>query len=67
MSDQDTTRAVARLLLISGIIGAVVLPVVSWPAGVMCAVVAALGWYILHRGRPSSRWARGWSAFRQRR
>ena len=60
----DPTVAIARMLMVGGLVGAVVLPVVSWPAALMCLVVAAIGRYIMVRKRPTSRWARGWTAFR---
>jgi len=64
MSEADPTVSIARFLMIGGIIGAVVLPVVSWAAALMCLAVAAIGRYIMVRRRPTSRWARGWTAFR---
>lgn len=62
----DPTATIAKFLMVSGLIGAVILPVVSWPAAAMCLVVAGIGWFIMVRGRPTSRWARGWTAFRPR-
>lgn len=62
--DNDPTYAIARMMMIAGLAGAVVLPVVSWPAAVMCLVVAGIGRLIMLRGRPTTRWARGWTAFR---
>lgn len=62
--NDDPTVAIAKMLMIAGAIGAVTLPVVSWPAGLMCAVVAVIGRVIMVRRRPTSRWARGWTAFR---
>lgn len=62
--NDDPTLAIARMLMIAGAIGAVILPVFSWPAGIMCAVVAVIGRTIMVRRRPTTRWARGWTAFR---
>lgn len=53
-------------MIVGGIAGAVILPVVSWPAAIMCGLVAWAGFVIKRRGRPTSRWAYGWTAFRQR-
>lgn len=64
MSQDDPTIAIAKLLMVSGLVGALVLPVVSWSAALMCLVVAGIGRYIMVRRRPTSRWARGWTAFR---
>lgn len=60
----DPTVTIAKLLMIAGGIGALVLPVVSWPAAIMCLVVAGIGRVIMVKRRPTSRWARGWTAFR---
>ncbi len=62
--NDDPTVAIAKVLMIGGLIGAVVLPVVSWAAALMCLVIAGIGRYVMVRRRPTSRWARGWSAFR---
>ncbi len=62
--NDDPTEGIAKLLMVAGIIGAVILPVVSWPAALMCLVVAVIGRVIMVRRRPTSRWARGWTAFR---
>lgn len=64
--NDDPTVAVAKLLMIGGLIGAVALPVVSWPAALMSLVIAGIGRYVMVRRRPTSRWARGWTAFRHR-
>jgi hypothetical protein len=64
MNEADPTLSIAKFLMVSGLVGAIVLPVVSWPAALMCLVVAGVGRYIMIRGRPTSRWARGWTAFR---
>lgn len=55
-----------RLMIIGGLIGALILPAVSWPAGIWCGLVALAGWMISRRGRPTSRLAYGWTAFRPR-
>lgn len=62
--NDDPTVGIAKLLMVSGLIGAVMLPVVSWLAALMCLVVAGVGRYIMVRQQPTSRWARGWTAFR---
>lgn len=62
--NDDPTVSIAKFLMVSGAVGAVILPVVSWAAALMCLVVAGLGRYILKHRRPTSRWARGWTAFR---
>ncbi len=64
MSQDDPTIAIAKFLIVGGLVGAVLLPVVSWAAALMCLVVAGIGRYIMVRRRPTSRWARGWTAFR---
>lgn len=64
MSETDPTVSIAKFLMVSGLVGAVVLPVVSWTAALMCLVVAGIGRYIMVKRRPTSRWARGWTAFR---
>ena len=67
MNEADPTVSIAKLLMVSGLIGAVVLPLVSWAAALMCLVVAGVGRYIMIRRTPTSRWARGWTAFRHQR
>ncbi len=64
--NDDPTVAIAKVLMIGGLVGALVLPVVSWSAALMCLVIAVIGRYIMVRRRPTSRWARGWTAFRYR-
>jgi hypothetical protein len=59
-------EAATRLMIVGGTAGALILPVVSWPAGIVCALVALAGVGIRRRGRPTSRWAYGWTAFRHR-
>lgn len=60
----DSTTAIAKLLVAVGLLGAIVLPAVSWIAGIASALIAVAGWVVLVRRRPRSRWARGWTAFR---
>lgn len=67
MSATDSNVAVGRLLMIGGAIGALVLFPFSWPASLVCVLVAALGRRIMTNGRPSNRLAHGWTAFRPRR
>jgi len=64
MREADPTVSISKFLIAAGLVGAVTLPVVSWPAALMCLVVAGIGRYIMIRRRPTSRWARGWTAFR---
>ncbi len=63
--DDDSTVAIAKIVMIGGLVGALVLPIVSWSAALMCLVIAGIGRYVMVQRRPTSRWARGWSAFRQ--
>ncbi len=62
----DPTLAIAKFLTIGGLIGAIFMVWFSWPAALMFVVIAGIGRYVTERRRPTSRWARGWSAFRQR-
>lgn len=62
--NDDPTVAIAKFLMIGGLVGAAVMPIVSWPAALICLVTAGIGRYIMVRRRPTSRWARGWTAFR---
>ncbi len=64
--NEDPTVALARFLMVGGLIGAVALVLFSWPAALMFLVIAGIGRYVMIRQRPTSRWARGWSAFKQR-